>query len=65
MTKTKVRTRPIHEACFQNLELLLKGEISFAGWRRRQEELESRLSPAPELPLISGEDGEGPTTKAA
>ncbi|MBI3126138.1 MAG: hypothetical protein HYZ11_00865 [Candidatus Tectomicrobia bacterium] len=61
---TKLKTRPIHEACFQNLQLLLKGQISFTEWQRRQEELESRLSPEPELPFI-GESGGGPKTKAA
>jgi len=54
---TKIRSKPVNEACFQNLQLLLKGEISFAEWERRQEELESRLTPAPELPF-TGKDGE-------
>ena len=61
---TKIRSKPVNEACFQNLQLLLKGKISFAEWERRQEELESRLAPAPELPF-DGEDGDGPRTKAA
>lgn len=61
---TKVRTKPINEACFQNLQLLLKGKISFAEWERRQEELESRLTPEPELPL-SGGNGESKKPKAA
>ena len=54
---TKIRSKPVNEASFQNLQLLLKGEISFAEWERRQEELESRLTPAPELPF-TGKDGE-------
>ena len=50
-----VRTKPIHQACFRNLQRLLKGKISFAEWRRHHDELESRLSPEPELPFTRTE----------
>jgi len=48
-----------------NLDLYLQGEITFAEWKSRQEELESRLSPEPELPFTE-DDGRTPgRSKAA
>ncbi len=50
--RTKQASRRIHRACMQNLSMFLEGRISYEDWRNRQEELESRLTPAPELPLV-------------
>jgi hypothetical protein len=44
----------VHHACLDNFRHYLSGEVSFDEWESRQEELESRLTPAPELPF--GED---------
>jgi hypothetical protein len=41
----------INLACLDNLNRYLTGGLSFGEWERRQEELESRLTPAPELPF--------------
>ena len=65
MTTAKTRKQPVYKACFENLQHLLKGEISYAEWERRQEELESRLTPEPELPLTEKDNGGTPKTKKA
>ncbi len=57
MTPTTVGSRDrklVHHACLDNFRHYLSGEVSFDEWESRQEELESRLTPAPELPF--GED---------
>lgn len=43
----------IHHACLDNLHEFLEGKVSFEEWELRQDELESRLTPAPELPLLA------------
>lgn len=43
--------KKINLACLDNLNHFLSGDLSFADWESRQEELESRLTPAPELPF--------------
>ena len=43
--------KPIHRACLRNLWHYLKGDLAYEEWSRRQEELESRLGPEPELPF--------------
>ncbi len=48
---TSQTSKRIHQACMRNLALYLQGHISYEDWRSRQEELESRLTPAPELPF--------------
>ncbi len=53
-------SKRIHHACLQNLDMYLKGELTFAEWRSRQEELESRLSPEPELPFSGEEENQDP-----
>lgn len=52
---TSQTSKRIHQACMWNLALYLQGQISYEDWRSRQEELESRLTPAPELPFEGGE----------
>ncbi|MBT3350708.1 MAG: hypothetical protein HOC91_02790 [Nitrospinaceae bacterium] len=47
----KPNPKKINHACLNNLNQFLSGELSFADWESRQEELESRLTPAPELPF--------------
>jgi hypothetical protein len=49
--KTESRKR-VHHACLDNLHDFLEGQMSFEEWELRQEELESQLSPEPELPLL-------------
>ncbi len=49
--ETSRSTKDIHRACMRNLFLFLQGHISYEDWQSGQEELESRLTPAPELPL--------------
>lgn len=56
-------SKRIYEACLHNLALYLEGRVSFEEWRSRQEELESRLSPAPELPFHQEGRGEGSAGK--
>lgn len=51
MNETSRNSRRIHRACMRNLALYLQRRISYEDWRHRQEELESRLTPAPELPF--------------
>ncbi len=48
---TSRTSKRIHQACMRNLALYLQGQISYEDWQTRQEELESRLTPAPELPF--------------
>lgn len=50
-TSRRQTSKRIHQACMDNLERYLEGRLSFEEWQRRQEELESRLGPEPELPL--------------
>lgn len=52
---TSQTSKRVHQACMRNLALYLQGQISYEDWRSRQEELESRLTPAPELPFEAGE----------
>ncbi len=49
--KPKSRKR-IHHACLDNLHHFLEGEVDFEAWALRQEELESQLTPEPELPFM-------------
>ncbi len=49
--KTSQISKRIHEACMRNLALYLQGHISFEDWQAQQKELESRLTPEPELPF--------------
>ena len=49
----------INLACLDNLNRYLTGGLSFREWERRQEELESRLTPAPELPFAAAIPGIG------
>ena len=64
--RTSRRTsKRIHQACLHNLALYLQGALSFEEWSSRQEELESRLSPEPELPLHEGGKAPGRPPKAA
>lgn len=49
--KPKSRKR-IHYACLDNLHHFLEGELNFEEWALRQEELESQLTPEPELPFM-------------
>ncbi len=56
MTSAGFKTRAgspkrIHHACLDNLHHFLEGKVNFEEWTLRQEELESQLSPHPELPL--------------
>lgn len=53
--------KDVHRACMRNLSLFLGGHISYEEWQARQEELESRLTPAPELPFST----RGPRTPEA
>ena len=50
-SKTGSKKR-IHHACLDNLHHFLEGEVNFEEWALRQEELESRLTPEPELPFL-------------
>lgn len=63
--KMKPRSRKrIHYACLDNLHHFLEGEVNFEEWALRQEELESQLSPEPELPfmqLVAEPEGTKPT----
>ena len=43
--------KKVNLACLDNLNDYLSGDLPFAEWEGRQEELESRLTPAPELPF--------------
>lgn len=50
---TSQTSKRIHQACIRNLALYLQGHISYEDWQNRQEELESRLTPEPELPFVT------------
>ena len=59
MTPTAAGSRDrkkVHHACLDNFRHYLSGEVSFDEWESRQEELESRLTPAPELPFGDSEE---------
>lgn len=43
--------KSIHRACLGNLWNYLRGEIPYEEWVKHQDELESRLTPEPELPF--------------
>ena len=47
--------KPIHRACLRNLWQFLKEDVSYEEWLLRQEELESKLGPEPELPFEARE----------
>ncbi len=47
----KPNPKKVNLACLDNLNHFLSGDRTFADWESRQEELESRLTPAPELPF--------------
>ncbi len=65
MKGTSHVSKHIHRACMRNLALYLKGQISYQDWQGRQEELESRLTPAPELPLAAWKPKAPRTPEAA
>lgn len=58
-------SKRVHQACMRNLALYLQGQISYEDWRRRQEELESMLTPAPELPFVGWNPKTPQTPEAA
>ncbi len=52
--------KKVNMACLDNLNDYLSDDLSFAEWESRQGELESRLTPAPELPFADLPFGQPP-----